>query len=367
MNPLPITDADVNAYVDGQLAPARMPAVEDAIARDPAVAQRIAELRAQNAALRDAFDPWLAEAPPARLVAAATGPAPARPRVPAWLGVSAAAAASLVIGVAVGWFGRDASLQRDGTPTTFTRQAALVHALYAGDANRPVEIWAAEEKRLVNWLSKRLGFAVHAPDLNPLGFALVGGRLVAGNELPDGAVRLRESGQAAADAAGPQAGRRPQRDRVPVRARGRRRRLLLDRRALQLRAVGQPRSRAAPDDRPRRLRTVGRAGSARGEVGRSASPLSGPPLQGAPSLAGEGCSRGPAHARGNSALAPAVRGDRGRWSRASRIPLPLPACGERVGVRGDRPCPRRARPLQWRLRPPPSSRVAPGTARRLRA
>jgi anti-sigma factor RsiW len=184
MNPLPITDADVNAYVDGQLAPARMPAVEEAIARDPAVAQRIAELRAQNAALRDAFDPWLAEAPPARLVAAATGPAPARPRVPAWLGVSAAAAASLVIGVAVGWFGRDASLQREGTPTTFTRQAALVHALYAGDANRPVEIWAAEEKRLVNWLSKRLGFAVHAPDLNPLGFALVGGRLVAGNELP---------------------------------------------------------------------------------------------------------------------------------------------------------------------------------------
>jgi anti-sigma factor RsiW len=50
--------------------------------------------------------------------------------------------------------------------------------------NRPVEIWAAEEKRLVNWLSKRLGFAVRAPDLNSLGFALVGGRLVAGNEMP---------------------------------------------------------------------------------------------------------------------------------------------------------------------------------------
>ena len=59
-----------------------------------------------------------------------------------------------------------------------------MHALYAGDANRPVEIWAAEEKRLVNWLSKRLGFPVHAPDLNSLGFALVGGRLVAGNENP---------------------------------------------------------------------------------------------------------------------------------------------------------------------------------------
>ncbi|HTP99574.1 MAG TPA: anti-sigma factor [Casimicrobiaceae bacterium] len=184
VNPLPVTDADVNAYVDGQLAPARAPAMEDALARDPALAARVAELRSQNAALHDAFDTWLAEAPPERLVAA-TAAAPARPRTaPRWLGAALAAAASLVIGVGAGWFGRDLTLARDGTPTTFPRQAALVHALYAGDANRPVEIWAAEEKRLVNWLSKRLGFAVHAPDLNALGFALVGGRLVAGNENP---------------------------------------------------------------------------------------------------------------------------------------------------------------------------------------
>ena len=183
-HPLPVTDADVNAYVDGQLAPARVPAVEDAIARDPALAARVAELRAQSTALRDALDPWLDEALPDRLVAATAGPAARARRVPAWLGLTAAAAASLVVGVGIGWFGRDASLQHDGTPTTFTRQAALVHALYAGDANRPVEIWAAEEKRLVNWLSKRLGFPVHAPDLNGVGFALVGGRLVAGNEMP---------------------------------------------------------------------------------------------------------------------------------------------------------------------------------------
>lgn len=183
-NPLPVTDADVNAYVDGQLAPSRVGAIEDALARDPALAARVAELRSQNAALHDAFDAWLAEAPPERLLAAATGPRRAKRRMPQWIGPAMAAAASLVIGLGVGWFTRDAMLQREGTPTTFTRQAALVHALYAGDANRPVEIWAAEEKRLVNWLSKRLGFAVHAPDLNSLGFALVGGRLVAGNENP---------------------------------------------------------------------------------------------------------------------------------------------------------------------------------------
>ena len=75
-NPLPVTDADVNAYVDGQLAPARVPVVEGAIARDPALAARVAELRAQSAALRDALDPWLDEALPDRLVAATAGPAP---------------------------------------------------------------------------------------------------------------------------------------------------------------------------------------------------------------------------------------------------------------------------------------------------
>jgi anti-sigma factor RsiW len=90
----------------------------------------------------------------------------------------------LAIGIATGWYARDAVLERTGTPTTFARQAALTHALYAADANRPVEIWASEEKRLVNWLSKRLDYPLHAPDLNSYGYALVGGRLVAGNEQP---------------------------------------------------------------------------------------------------------------------------------------------------------------------------------------
>jgi anti-sigma factor RsiW len=83
-------------------------------------------------------------------------------------------------------------LQVAGTPLTFPRQAALTHALYAGDPNRPVEIWANEEERLVRWLSKRLSFQLHAPNLNSVGFALVGGRLVAGNEKP-GAMFMYEN------------------------------------------------------------------------------------------------------------------------------------------------------------------------------
>ena len=187
MNPLPVTDADLEAYVDGQLAPSRVGPVEEALARDPALAARVSSARRHNAELRDAFDPWLAEPIPERLLAAATLPASAAAgwtSARRWLVPLFAAAASLMVGLGAGWYARDAELERAGTPTTFARQAALTHALYAADANRPVEVWAPEEKRLVTWLSKRLGFAVSAPDLNSTGYALVGGRLVAGHQNP---------------------------------------------------------------------------------------------------------------------------------------------------------------------------------------
>ncbi|MGE5090149.1 MAG: anti-sigma factor family protein, partial [Candidatus Levyibacteriota bacterium] len=95
-----------------------------------------------------------------------------------------AAAATLVIGIGLGWYARDVTLQRAGMPTSFAREAAFAHALYASDAKRPVEVWAPEEKQLVAWLSRRLDVPLHAPDLNAAGYALVGGRLVAGNEKP---------------------------------------------------------------------------------------------------------------------------------------------------------------------------------------
>ncbi len=189
MNPLPVTDADLDAYVDGQLLPSRVAAVEDALVRDPALAASVADARRRNADLRDALDPWLAEPIPDRLLAAASGPttgpsARSPETMRRWLVPLTAVVATLMVGLGAGWFARDMQLERAGTPTTFTRQAALTHALYAADANRPVEVWAPEEKRLVAWLSKRLGFPVSAPDLNSTGFALVGGRLVAGHQNP---------------------------------------------------------------------------------------------------------------------------------------------------------------------------------------
>jgi len=179
-----VDEADVHGYVDGQLPRERVADVEAALAGDPEIAERVAAMRALNSAMRDALDPALSDPIPERLLAAAT--APAR-RAASWRRYAAAAfaaAATLVVGIGIGWLGRDALIERAGTPTTFARQAAFAHALYAADVNRPVEVWANEEKRLVTWLTKRLGFTVRAPDLNGVGYTLVGGRLVAGNEMP---------------------------------------------------------------------------------------------------------------------------------------------------------------------------------------
>lgn len=183
-NPAPLSDADLQTYADRQVSAARAAEIEAALARDPEAAARVAAIRAHNAALAQALDPWLAEPVPERLLRAATPPAESR--MARWLPRAFALAATLLLGIALGWFGRDGLLERQGVPTTFAREAAYAHAIYASDQGRPVELGAQDESRLVRWLTRRLGMQVTAPDLNAVGFALVGGRLLAGNEKPTG-------------------------------------------------------------------------------------------------------------------------------------------------------------------------------------
>jgi anti-sigma factor RsiW len=128
MSKLPVSEDDLHAWVDGQLVPERRLAFEQAMARDPALAARATDIERQNAWLRDGLDGLLHEPLPQRLIDAARM-RPQRPRVRGWVVPAATAAAMLVVGMATGWYARDAALERSGTPTTFARQAALTHAL----------------------------------------------------------------------------------------------------------------------------------------------------------------------------------------------------------------------------------------------
>ena len=89
------------------------------------------------------------------------------------------------MGIAIGWIVHGVVPTGASSPgAALARQAAIAHAVYAPEVRHPVEVPATEEQHLVAWLSKRLGTGLKAPKLAPLGYELVGGRLLSGSNGP---------------------------------------------------------------------------------------------------------------------------------------------------------------------------------------
>jgi len=192
MNPLPMTEDELQAYVDEALPDARHGAVDDYLALHPAEAERLRAYRAQKLALQGLFRPVLDEPLPEKLRALAS-PSPAdvnrqrRGVVARWsLQRLAAGVALALLGGAAGWLahGEYPAAPSLARLSPLPRQAAVAHAVFSPDARRPVEVGAENEDQLVAWLSKRLGTPVHPPRLGALGFDLIGGRLLPGNSGP---------------------------------------------------------------------------------------------------------------------------------------------------------------------------------------
>ncbi len=179
----PIDEATLQAYVDDRLDAAARARVEQALLRQPEEAARLAHFRAQNEALHRLYDPVLDEPHGLRVPAAAPWHAAT--------GVRWALAATLALGVALG-YGLNA-LTAPGAPVRvpLARAAALAHVAYVPEVRHPVEVTAAEEQHLVAWLSKRLDAPLKAPSLGAAGYRLLGGRLLpASGELGDAPVAL---------------------------------------------------------------------------------------------------------------------------------------------------------------------------------
>ncbi|WP_312218477.1 hypothetical protein [Brevundimonas sp.] len=66
------------------------------------------------------------------------------------------------------------------------QEAAAGYAVCAPNLERPIEIPASDLAALDQWVSRRMGRPVRAPDLSGSGFRLVGGRLVATPNGPAG-------------------------------------------------------------------------------------------------------------------------------------------------------------------------------------
>ena len=174
-----LTEADLQAYTDGQLDPLRLAEVEAWLAVHPNDAERVAAYRQQNAALHALFDPVLNEAIPQRLI---------KPERQSWSMLPqlryAAVAAWLAIGGTLGWFLHDAQQVPTVAAMSLASQAAMAHAVYTPEVRHPVEVGADQEAHLTAWLSKRLGAPLKVPHLAATGYELVGGRLLPGDNGP---------------------------------------------------------------------------------------------------------------------------------------------------------------------------------------
>jgi anti-sigma factor RsiW len=177
-----VSELDLQAYADGKLPEERLPAVAAWLAAHPDDAERIESYRRLAEEVRSTYGAVLEEPVPERLSRALR---PARVRraalIALWVGLGAA------LGAMVGWH-----LHSTQTPPAaasdpagmMARRAAVAHATYSPEVRHPVEVGADQEPHLVKWLSKRLGTQLRAPQLEAVGYSLVGGRLLPGETGP---------------------------------------------------------------------------------------------------------------------------------------------------------------------------------------
>lgn len=173
-----ITEDDLHAHVDGELEPARRAAVDAWLTDHPDDSADVARWRAQNAAIRAAFGDMPQPAPGDRaMIETMAARRPARLR---W----AIAAGFVLFFLAGGGLGSLLTASLEGrtageTVAQLLPEASRVNYLvYASEVRHPVEVGADQEQHLVQWLGKRIGRTLTAPDLTGKGFHLVGGRLV---------------------------------------------------------------------------------------------------------------------------------------------------------------------------------------------
>jgi anti-sigma factor RsiW len=192
----PVDESDLQAWVDDRLPPERQRIVAAWLATRPEQKDRVRVLREQRDLLRAALASVLEEPVPARLSVASLAAAHRQGRRTAVLRAGYVLG-SLAAGTALGWFGRDLLERVRGAAPggRMVAEAVAAHRVFVPDARRPVEVAAAQEAQLVQWLSNRLGRHLTVPDLTALGFQLVGGRLLPGAAGQPAAQMMYQNGR----------------------------------------------------------------------------------------------------------------------------------------------------------------------------
>ena len=176
---IPVTEDEVHAYVDNELPAERRGDVEAWLATHPDDAARVHSWRTMAEALHARYDSIADEAVPKRLEIERLVRQPRK-----WVyGAIAATLAAFIAGGGVGWLARGAAASASALQN-FTVHALEAHRLYVVEVRHPVEVPGSERAHLQQWLTKRCGWLVRAPELAPAGLKLVGGRLLPGSGGP---------------------------------------------------------------------------------------------------------------------------------------------------------------------------------------
>ena len=196
----PIEEEDLQAWVDGRLTPEDAEAVETYFAAHPEIRERWSQYAEQREELRAAFAGPAEQPIPARLRIARLE-AERRHQRHRRLARIAAAVALLITGGIGGWGAHDllpvlTSSASAVLANSVFDDAIAAHRTFSVETRHPVEVGANEEAHLVQWLSKRLGHRLIVPDLNALGFRLMGGRLLPADSGP-AAMFMYEDGKGA--------------------------------------------------------------------------------------------------------------------------------------------------------------------------
>ena len=191
MNPSssrPLDEASLHALVDGRIAPHEREALEARLAADPEATRTVQAWQSQRDLLRALHQDVLRESPPSALADTARDVGRQGVRLDRWQRWGGLAA-SVLLAFAVGWLahgqwdtGPGAVALANARGADFGHQAVVAYVVYAPEVRHPVEVTAAQQEHLVQWLSKRLGRPLKVPDLAAQGYELVGGRLLPGDQ-----------------------------------------------------------------------------------------------------------------------------------------------------------------------------------------
>lgn len=183
MNPHRLSAADLHAYVDGELAADERAEVEAVLSSSPQDMELARDFRDLNEALRQHYADRLGEPLPPRMQGLVVRLGRHRPVAVRTLAMWAAGIAVVCASALAGYVLHDHLREPLRPEAQFVTAAIGAHTVYVPEVRHPVEV-KADEAHLVRWLAKRIGADVRAPSLGPLGWKLMGGRLLPDHGLP---------------------------------------------------------------------------------------------------------------------------------------------------------------------------------------